>query len=242
MPRYGSRRRRTTRRRYFKSLRRTRPSRLAFGRGSVRPTRSTVRMVRAVGRLAEKKYKSLVINEWVSWDGKLLLPVVIEQGVHRYDRVGQKIFCRYLTWNIQVHVSNTTSGSNVTGMYNQGFIRYSIVWPKDIDDEAIANTPHNDPAEPWDISRYTVIKDRIKLVQAPYPINFTVTGGINLQNQGYAPSTFWLRLKVRVYKTVHFNDAGDRLTPLPCVYFYANTSSFNFVNVNGQNMLTFTDV
>lgn len=183
-------------------LRRKKPSKLSFALGKAKPSAYKRRLFRQMNTMAEVKYfsSSTTAISGITTAGLPLTWLFPAQGLDRDDRVGNKIFVRYMVLKIHIENNNTNTPNC--------WYRMLVVIPKNVSFGAL-NLPSTGYGQ-VDLDKFTVLKDkRIMISQQNVAIS----------------ATDWQRqhtVKLKIMKTFTFDDASGTtpIEPTPIVFLW----------------------
>lgn len=199
---------------------------LAFGKGLVRGTRRVRRFGRMLSRFSESKVKTDVFNNSVQTSGLSISIPSITQGTGRTQRVGNKIFIRYM--KIKGYINENKS--------NTGLIRMALVWPRRID-VAIGDFPTSSYTQPFDLDKFTIIWDKY----VPLASAYNLGTGAGVENQGTL-SVRPVTVTVPIMKSYVYDDnANYPQQPLPFLFLWSADSIAPSPFFDASTTVTFTD-
>lgn len=202
--------RKTGRRKFRRRFRR--PSKMAFAKGKATYPRSTRRLFKKLQGFAETKVAEQTYTDNVFSNGYLTKMPTPAQGTGPNQRIGSKIFVRYVV---------------IKGIYNNNGVtdspamRASLVWPKDKAYYNLTNCPASMVAQ-WNIKNFTVIWDKTYKTGMGQAWQQQQATGVPTQTtwqpNGYSPSYLPVYWKIKVFKSLEIDSAGQYITPFPFIY------------------------
>lgn len=223
MAKYATRYRRKNgykRRRYG----RRKPSAMAFARKKVKMPRMLRRFAKGLNAFAEKKIVTFDGSGGtnIQSSGLVVGSYAISQGTGRTQRVGNKVFIRYVKLKGFIY-----ENASATGM-----VRVAAVWPRNTA-LTVGDLPFS-YSQPIDPDRWTVIFDKLIPMQVVSTAN-----PINYGSNSYIPIDYTLK----VFKTMMYDDTSTTTQDTgPVFYFYSSDSLAPSPYISYHLSVTFTDV
>lgn len=228
--------RRKFKRRFNRKYKSRRPGRLRFAKGNIHPSRYAKKMAKTLNMFAEKKIASQENGTFsidIQGDNNIMMPAIIK-GTAGNQRVGNKIFVRYLINEMWFRAKNVTN--DVTYPYD-GMHRVSVIMPKDKTWDALGDMPTNNILQDWDTEKFTVLRDiKFHLVNEVAYSSTTVM-------QHWGTSNKYMKIQIPWFKCVEY--VGDNLvTAMPKIFVWSShsTSATNKVTYLWKSKCTFTDI
>lgn len=226
--RYARRKRSFRRSRRF---RRGRKTRMAFAKGTVRTSRSFRRFGRQLNAHAEKKIVTFIgalAGYSVQNTGYIVVAPTIVRGTDGNQRIGNKVFIRYLVFKFILDTNNT--GTNE--------IRISFVWPRDKTYASLANCPTSNLLAEWDTEKFIILYDKILVMGQP--LNPTVNA---YQYQNARPTTKYIYRSHKIMKSFEFdNTTNSPIESFPFMFLWSVDALLPSPIVFYNTKITFTDV